>query len=59
MRLDEYVEGGAKGACVIGFLSHEGDKWSVKLDVRDLGGHLDWLFRGMCLLLFFPVDFSW
>ena len=27
-------------------LSHEGDKWSVKLDVRDLGGHLDTTFRG-------------
>ena len=24
---------------------HEGDKWSVKLDVRDLGGHLDTTFR--------------
>ena len=22
-------------------LSDEGEKWSVKLDVRDLGGHLD------------------
>ena len=27
-------------------LSHEGDKWSVKFDVRDLGGHLDTTFRG-------------
>ena len=26
-------------------LSH-GDKWSVKFDVRDLGGHLDTTFRG-------------
>ena len=25
----------------------EGDKWSVKLDVRDLGGHLDTTFRGL------------
>ena len=24
----------------------EGDKWSVKFDVRDLGGHLDTAFRG-------------
>ena len=24
----------------------EGDKWSVKFDVRDLGGHLDTTFRG-------------
>ena len=23
-----------------------GDKWSVKFDVRDLGGHLDTAFRG-------------
>ena len=27
-------------------LSQEGDKWSVKHDVRDLGGHLDTTFRG-------------
>ena len=27
-------------------LSHEGDKWSVKYDVRDVGGHLDTTFRG-------------
>ena len=27
-------------------LSHEGDPWSVKFDVRDLGGHLDTTFRG-------------
>ena len=27
-------------------LSHEGDKWSVKYDVRYLGGHLDTTFRG-------------
>ena len=27
-------------------LSHEGDQWSVKFDVRDLGGHLDTAFRG-------------
>ena len=29
-------------------LSQEGDQWSVKFDVRDLGGHLDTTFRG-CL----------
>ena len=23
-----------------------GDRWSVKFDVRDLGGHLDTTFRG-------------
>ena len=27
-------------------LSQEGDKWSVKFDVRDLGGHVDTTFRG-------------
>ena len=27
-------------------LSQEGDKWSVKFDVQDLGGHLDTTFRG-------------
>ena len=27
-------------------LSQEGDKWPVKFDVRDLGGHLDTTFRG-------------
>ena len=28
-------------------LSQEGDKWSVKFDVRDLGGHLDTTSRGL------------
>ena len=27
-------------------LSQEGDRWSVKFDVRGLGGHLDTTFRG-------------
>ena len=27
-------------------LSQDGDRWSVRLDVRDLGGHLDTTFRG-------------
>ena len=27
-------------------LSQERDRWSVKFDVRDLGGHLDTTFRG-------------
>ena len=27
-------------------LFHEGDQWSFKFDVRDLGGHLDTTFRG-------------
>ena len=26
-------------------LSDAGDRWTVKLDVRDLGGHLDSTFR--------------
>ena len=26
--------------------SQEGDRWSVRFDVRDLGGHLDTTFRG-------------
>ena len=26
-------------------MSHEGDKWTVKLNVSDLGGHLDTFFR--------------
>ena len=26
--------------------SQEGDQWSVRFDVRDLGGHLDTTFRG-------------
>ena len=53
-------------------LSVEGDRWSVKFDVRDLGGHLDTTFRGWSstlaarvrlvisrLVLFFvlPLDF--
>ena len=27
-------------------VTDEGDRWTVKLDVRDLGGHLDITFRG-------------
>ena len=27
-------------------VTDEGDRWTVKLDVRDLGGHLDTTFRG-------------
>ena len=30
-------------------LTDDGDRWMVKLDVRDLGGHLDTTFRG-CLI---------
>ena len=53
-------------------LSQEGDRWSVKFDVRDLGGHLGTTFRGwsstlaarVCLVLsrlvlifVLPLDF--
>ena len=52
-------------------LSQEGDQWSVKFDVRDLGGHLDTTFRGWSstlaarvrlvisrlVLIFLPLDF--
>ena len=55
-------------------LSDSGDKWSVKFDVRDLGGHLDTTFRGrssilaarvrlvisrLVLMFALPLDFSW
>ena len=29
-------------------LTGDGDSWTVKLDVRDLGGHLGTTFRGWC-----------
>ena len=32
-------------------LSQEGDQWSVKFHVRDLGGHLDTTFRGWSVTL--------
>ena len=53
-------------------LSLEGDKWSVKFDVRDLGGNLDTTFRGwsstlaarvrlvlsrLVLIFILPLDF--
>ena len=38
-------------------LSLEGDKWSVKFDVRDLGGHLDTTFRGWSSTLAVRVRF--
>ena len=45
--------------------SDSGDKWSVKFDVRDLGGHLDTTFRGwfrlaisrLVLIYALPLDF--
>ena len=54
-------------------LFHEGDQWSVKFDVRDLGRHLDTTFRGWSstlaagvrlvlsrlVLIFAPIGFSW
>ena len=38
-------------------LSHEGDQWTVKFDVRDLGGHWDTTFRGWSRLL--QLGFVW
>ena len=45
-------------------LSLEGDKWSVRLDVRDLGGHLDTTFARvrlvisrLVLIVALPLDF--
>ena len=53
-------------------LTQEGDRWSVKFDVRDLGRHLDTTFRGwsatlatrvwlviarLVLILALPLDF--
>ena len=32
--------------CVAWSVTNEGDRWSVKLDVRDLGGHLHTTFHG-------------
>ena len=55
-------------------LSLDGDKWSVRFDVRDLGGHLDTTFRGwsstlaarvrlvfsrLVLISALPLAFSW
>ena len=55
-------------------LSQDGDQWSVKFDVRDLGGHLDTTFRGwsstlaarvrlvisrLCFDFCSPSGFSW
>ena len=54
-------------------LSDSGDKWSVKLDVRDLGGHLDTSYRcragtlvgrvlglldSVLLVMALPLDFA-
>ena len=55
-------------------LSQEGDQWSVRFDVRDLGGHLDTTFRDwsstlaagvrlvisrLVLIFSLHLDFSW
>ena len=37
-------------------ISDEGDRWSVKLDCRDLGGHLDATFRAWRSSLALPLD---
>ena len=36
----EYVQGGQEGYAGLDL------RWTVRLDVRDLGGHLDTTFRG-------------
>ena len=41
----KYFSGGLEGYEGLGSFSR-GDQWSVKFDVRDLGGHLDTTFRG-------------
>ena len=48
MRSFEHLHGGSKGNEGLGAVQ-EGDRWSVKFDVRDLGKrrrHLDTTFRG-------------
>ena len=55
-------------------LTDEGDTWTVKLDVRNLGVHLDTTFRGwsatlasrvrlvisrLVLICVLPLDFPW
>ena len=42
MSTSRVVRSGMRGWIV----SDEGHQWSVKLDVRDLGGHLDTTFHG-------------
>ena len=36
-------------------VSDDGDKWSVRLDVRDLGGHLDSTYRSRAVTLGFRM----
>ena len=36
-------------------VSDAGDKWSVRLDIRDLDGHLDSTFRARAVTLGFRV----
>ena len=35
----------------------QGDRWSVKFDVQDLGGHLDTTFRGWSATTGFSLGF--
>ena len=68
----EHFQGGSERYAWV--LSQEGEKWSVKFEVRDLGGHLDTTFRGwsatlaarvrlvisrLVLIFVLPLDFSW
>ena len=36
-------------------LTHDGDRWTLKLYVRDFGGHLDTTFRGWSAILAFRI----
>ena len=70
MSTSRAVRGAMRGWVV----SDEGHRWSVKLDVRDLGGHLDTTFHGwsstlasrvrlvifrLVLVFALPLDFHW
>ena len=70
MSTSRAVRGDMRGWVV----SDEGHRWSVKLDVRNLGGHIDTTFHGwsstlasrvrlvisrLVLAFALPLDFSW
>ena len=52
MSTSRAVRGDMRGLVVS---EEEGNRWSVKLDVRDLGCHLDTTFRGWFVLVLFVV----
>ena len=55
MSTSRAVRGALRGWVV----SDEGHRWSVKLDVRDLGGHLDTTFHGWWLLGYVLSFLGW